>query len=152
MDEVDERRIAVHEAGHVVVAYTEDVRIQRVTLDAKEAEDRFGGVWFHKPVKVTEEHLFSRGRIAWAGSVAESLVFDSALQTSWMSDVKAVYELADKYGQRMGPVYVGKDTKEAARQALQTNRNALDKITELLLRHRTVNGERLTAILNGLVV
>lgn len=151
MLDIDERRIAVHEAGHVVVAYTEDVIIQRVTVDAEEAEEGFGGVWYPKPEEVTEDELLSRGRVAWAGSVAESLVFDFAHQTSWKSDVMKVFELVDEHGQQAGLLYVGEDEKEAARQVLRSNRSALDEVTRLLLRHRTVDGEQLTAILDGLI-
>ncbi|MCS4191703.1 ATP-dependent Zn protease [Salinibacter ruber] len=151
MFEADEHRIAVHEAGHVVVGHVEGVPIKGVTLDAEEAEEGFGGVWFPKPTEMTEEDLVSRGRVAWAGSVAESLVFDSALQTSWRADVMLVFELSDEHGQEVGPFYVRDEVKEAARQVLNANRNALDEVTRLLLRHGTVDGEQLTTILDEVV-
>lgn len=151
MLDIDERRVAVHEAGHVVVAYLENVVVQRVTIDLEQAEKGFGGVWYPTPKEMNEDDLLSRGRVAWAGSVAESIVFDSALKTSWASDVKSVYELVSEYGRHCGPRYVGERAKETARQELETNRSALDEVTRLLLRHRTIDGEQLTAILDGLI-
>jgi len=151
MFEIDDRRIAVHEAGHVVVAFVEGVPVQGVTLDSEEAEQGFGGVWFPSVTDLTEEDLLSRGRVAWAGSVAESIVFDSALQTSWRSDVMLVFELADDHGQHIGPRYVTEDVKEAAHQVLEANRTALDEVTDLLLEHRTMDGEQLNSILRGLI-
>lgn len=149
MPEVNERRIALHEAGHVVVAHAESVVVERVTIESDTTEEGAGGVWFNDPEEPTENDLTALGRIAWGGHVAESLVFDSARANTWALDARWITELATENGEKAAPLYFGEEERKSARQVLKANRYSLDEATRLLLKHQTMRGELLTRILNG---
>jgi len=102
--QTDMRRIALHEAGHAIMAVLQGIGVKKLTCEARGTA---GGVTFLKPRQglPTRQSLESDIRILLGGYAAESICFDGDVSVGASEDLRRVQSIARamilKYG--MGP-------------------------------------------------
>lgn len=174
---LDRRRIAVHEAGHALVAKLLDVGVVEKVSILKRG--RALGVTLvtsdDDAMLQSEPELKARMTMLLAGRGAEALVLESA-STGAANDLERVSNLAYRmvtefgFSKHIGPFsYAGlperdrqtgsypeaiveardiiKDIERRCAELLLANRAALERLTARLLEHETVSGEVVDACL-----
>lgn len=175
-----QRRIAVHEAGHALVAHLcEAGSVERVSIEPRGGALGVTYVTRHVDEPLYgERELHSRLAMMLGGREAEMLVFGNT-SSGAADDLRRATELATSmigsygFGRTFGllsmngmpPELIGPDLQRSlvdeakdllgqaqARcvQVLATHRDRLERLGELLLAEETISGPRLREILDGL--
>jgi hypothetical protein len=155
-------RLAVHEAGHAVIARKVGLVIRSVSIASATSDvQREGGCdrrdygghceFVGAPVSLlTDGVLNELGRSvlivqAMAGFEAEAVICTSPAIELWRSDIGDLADIA-RYN-RMGEPLDLTGLREAARELVLKNRTAIDAVAVKLSRCSEINGSELDAII-----
>ncbi len=169
LDPEQRKQIAIHEAGHAVTIYhlKPETNIARVSIVR-----RSGALGYVMPVETQDIYTVKLSRftrdimVSLAGHVATKLVLGEAWTgaTGDLASVRArVYHLANagffrkfplKIGDPLADKEIGQDAAEFLNKCLDyveklliENRHQLDAITEALLEHDTLSGDKAVEVM-----
>ena len=171
--------VAYHEAGHAIIgALVPDYdRVRKVSIMPRGAA---GGVTFFQPTEdnadspfYTKKYLYSQIMVALGGRVAEEIIYGpTSITTGATSDYAMVYQIAREmvtvygFGQNnfdyrnLSPEAAMKiDTEidgivtrcyEGTKNLLETRRDELERLKDLLIEEEIIDGERVYDLLGVL--